>query len=83
VWQQDGLKRRSLSSPAVIGNAVVIGDFDGYVHWLDRATGRFIAREHQGGARISAQPIVAEGRLFVLNEDGKITAYRSGSAQGS
>jgi outer membrane protein assembly factor BamB len=83
VWQQEGLKRRSLSAPVVIGNAVVVGDFDGYVHWLDRATGRFVARDHQGGARISAQPLVADGRLFVLNEDGKITAYRSGSAQGS
>jgi len=83
IWQQDGLKRRSLSAPAVVGNAVLVGDFDGYLHWLDRDTGKFVAREHMGGARISAAPIVADGRVFVLNEDGKIRAYRSGGAQGS
>ena len=55
LWQQDGLKRRGLSAPAVVGNAVVVGDFEGYLHWLDRDTGKFVAREHPGGERISAR----------------------------
>ena len=83
LWSQDGLKRRSLSAPAVVGNAVLVGDFDGYLHWLDRDTGKFVAREHMSGARISAAPIVADGRVFVIDDEGKVTAYRSGAAQGS
>jgi len=82
LWQQDGLKRRGLSAPAVDGNAVVVGDFEGYLHWLDRDTGKFVAREHPGGERLSATPLVADGRLFVLDEGGKVAAFHSGGAAG-
>jgi len=82
LWQQDGLKRRGLSAPAVDGTAVVVADFEGYLHWLDRATGKFVAREHPGGERIAASPIVADGRLFIMDEGGKVAAFRSGGAAG-
>jgi len=82
VWQQDGLKRRGLGAPAVIGNAVVVGDFDGYLHWLDRDSGKFVARERPGSTRISAQPVVADGRLFVIDDGGRVVAYRSGATAG-
>jgi len=82
LWQQDGLKRRGLSAPVVDGKAVVVADFDGYLHWLDRDTGKFVAREHPGGERVGATPIVADGRLFVLDEGGKVAAFRSGGAAG-
>jgi outer membrane protein assembly factor BamB len=80
VWQQEGLKRRGLSAPAVVGNAVVVGDFDGYLHWLDRDSGKFIARERPGSTRISMTPVTADGRVYVIDEGGKVTAYRSGAA---
>ena len=62
LWQQDGLKRRGLSAPAVVGNAIVVGDFEGYLHWLDRDTGKFVAREHAAGERISASPVTQGDR---------------------
>jgi outer membrane protein assembly factor BamB len=83
AWEQRGLARRTLSTPAVDGNAVVVGDFEGYVHWLDRSTGRFLAREHPGDSRIAAPPLVMGGRLFVIDEGGHLVAYRSGGAAGS
>jgi len=82
LWQQEGLKRRGLGAPAIAGNAVVVGDFEGYLHWLDRDSGKFIAREHPGDARISAAPVVADGRVFVIDDGGRIVAYRSGGAAG-
>ena len=82
LWQQDGLKRRGLSAPAVDGNAVVVGDFDGYLHWLDRNSGKFVAREHPGGTRISAAPIAADGRVFVVDDGGKVAAFKSGAGKG-
>lgn len=81
LWQQDGLKRRGLSAPAVDGKAIVVGDFEGYLHWLDRDTGKFVAREHPGGARISAPPVTAGGRVFVIDEGGKVAAFRSGAGK--
>jgi outer membrane protein assembly factor BamB len=82
LWQQQGLRRRATGSPAVVGPAVVVGDFDGYLHWLDRDSGRFIARERPGDARISAAPLVVGDRLYVIDEGGGITAFRSGGAAG-
>jgi outer membrane protein assembly factor BamB len=82
LWQQQGLRRRATGSPAVVGPAVVVGDYDGYLHWLDRDSGRFIARERPGDARISAAPLVVGDRLYVIDEGGGITAFRSGGAAG-
>ena len=80
LWQQEGLKRRNLGAPAVVGNAVVVGDFEGYLHWLDRDTGKFVARERPGRTRISAAPVVDGNRVYVIDEGGRIAAYRSGGA---
>jgi outer membrane protein assembly factor BamB len=82
LWQQEGLRNRGLGAPAVVGNAVVVGDFDGYLHWLDRDSGQFVARERPGKARISAAPVVADQRLFVIDDGGRIVAYRVGTTQG-
>jgi outer membrane protein assembly factor BamB len=82
VWQQQGLKRRGLGVPAIHGGAIVVGDFDGYLHWLDRDTGRFVAREHVGGARFASAPIVDGDRLFVIDDDGEVAAFRAGGGAG-
>jgi outer membrane protein assembly factor BamB len=76
VWQQEGLHQRGLGTPVVDGSAVVVGDFEGYLHWLDRDTGRFVARERPGDTPVAA-PVVAAGRLFALDVDGRLAAYRS------
>jgi outer membrane protein assembly factor BamB len=82
AWQQQGLKRRGLSSPAVQGASVIVGDFDGYVHWLHRDDGRFIARERPSRTRVSVAPLVVGDLVFVIDEGGEITAYRSGEVAG-
>jgi outer membrane protein assembly factor BamB len=83
VWQQQALKRRGLGSPAVTGGVVVVGDFDGYLHFMDRGSGNFVARERASRTRISAAPMVSEGRVIVIDDGGEITAYRIGAARGS
>jgi outer membrane protein assembly factor BamB len=83
VWTQSALKNRGLSTPAVDGSSVIVGDFEGYLHFLDRATGKFVAREHPGSTRIAAPPLVMGGRIFVVDEGGHVVAYKAGSAAGS
>lgn len=46
LWRQDNLEGRELSTPAVVGDSVVVADFDGYVHWLSRDDGQFVARNN-------------------------------------
>jgi len=82
VWQQTGLKRRGLGAPVVHGGAIAVGDFDGYLHWLERASGRFVARERPGNTRFAATPIVSGDRLFVIDEGGEVAAFRAGGGPG-
>jgi outer membrane protein assembly factor BamB len=82
VWQQTGLKRRGLGAPVVHAGAIAVGDFDGYLHWLDRDSGRFVARERPGDTRVATTPIVSGDRLFVIDDGGEVVAYRAGDGSG-
>jgi outer membrane protein assembly factor BamB len=76
LWHQKGLLHRGLSGPTVSGSAVVVGDAQGFVHWLDRSTGAFAGRAQLGG-RISTQPVAVGDLLLVINDTGRIAAYRT------
>ncbi|HEU4589937.1 MAG TPA: outer membrane protein assembly factor BamB [Steroidobacteraceae bacterium] len=76
VWRNDSLKNRSLSAPAVVGDYVVVADIDGYVHWFDRATGTIAGRAKAGGDRVTNPPLVVNDTLYVINDDGDVTALR-------
>ncbi|CAM0124134.1 Outer membrane protein assembly factor BamB [Stenotrophomonas geniculata] len=76
MWSQTALARRSLTGPALHGDYVVVGDYKGYVHWLQTSDGAMAARAKSGGDALLAQPVVADGVLLVQNVDGKLTAFR-------
>jgi outer membrane protein assembly factor BamB len=76
IWRQAALLHRGLSPIAVMDNALVTADFQGYVHWLDKATGALIARVKTGGVRVSTAPVVAGNTVVVVNDRGHIDAYR-------
>ena len=81
VWKQDALGYRWLSTPAVQKGYVVVGDFEGYLHWMKPETGAFVARERLGGSNdwIRATPQVsADGILVAVTARGKMAAYRIG-----
>ena len=44
LWRQTALHRRALSAPAQQGRYLVVGDFDGYLHWLNKEDGHLAAR---------------------------------------
>lgn len=77
LWSQPVLARRSLTGPAVHGDYAVVGDFDGYVHWLRLDNGEMAARARVGRKdAIKAAPVVADGVLLVQDVNGGLTAFR-------
>lgn len=44
LWKQDGLLRRSLTTPRLHNQYVVLADFNGFIHWLRRDNGKIAAR---------------------------------------
>jgi outer membrane protein assembly factor BamB len=79
VWEQDAMKRRGLTAPALDGDALVVGDFEGYVHWLDKATGEIVARQKTDGERITNAAVTTDEGVFVQTDSGKLLAFTSGS----
>ena len=75
VWKQEKLLYRNPTGPAVIGDKVVVGDSEGYLHWMDRTTGDFVARVNISGSPILVQPKVHDNVLYVYTSDGRLAAY--------
>jgi outer membrane protein assembly factor BamB len=74
AWKQESLLYRKLSPPAAFGGYVVVGDFEGYLHWLDPKTGSIVARSRAGSDPIRAPMVATDKLLYVMNNAGKITA---------
>lgn len=75
-WKQTDLHQRRLTMPAVYGDYVVVGDFEGYLHWLSKTDGRLLARIEITDEAIVAQPVVVDGMLYVYASDGTLAAVR-------
>jgi outer membrane protein assembly factor BamB len=76
MWRQAALSHRRLSAPAVVGNFVLVGDYDGYVHVLNAETGDLMARSHVGKERFAADPIVQDGLAIFQDAKGNVVALR-------
>ncbi|HUJ85495.1 MAG TPA: outer membrane protein assembly factor BamB [Burkholderiales bacterium] len=74
VWKQDKLANRETSLPLPLGSEIVVGDLEGYVHFLARESGAFVARFATGGGPIRAAPIKLPSGFLVQTLDGKIYA---------
>jgi outer membrane protein assembly factor BamB len=75
VWRQDALRLRDVTAPARFGNTIAVGDYEGYLHFLDTGDGHFVAREHATKGRVVGSPLVVGENVVVQGEDGTIAAY--------
>ena len=79
-WKLDQMSNRGLARPAFYGNFVVVGDKEGYLHWLDTDIGSFVARIRAGKKGFAAAPMTVGTTLYVLTHGGDLIAYRAGAA---
>jgi len=82
LWRREILHGRDVSAPAAYGQSVVVGDFEGYLHWFNAANGVLQARMRAGSDRISAAPLVVNDMLYVLTDGGKLYAFRTETPSG-
>ncbi|MFP6559488.1 outer membrane protein assembly factor BamB [Paraburkholderia sp. B3] len=76
AWSSDKLKNRDLSVPVLLGHAVVMGDYQGYVHFLSLDDGSFVSRVKTDGSPIVAAPVLAGNTLVVQTKDGDLYGLR-------
>jgi outer membrane protein assembly factor BamB len=56
---------------------VVVGDFEGYVHFLDREDGRQAGRVKVDGDGIAVAPVAVDELLLVYGRGGTLTALKT------
>lgn len=74
LWKQDKLSYRNLSSPLAFKDYVVVGDFEGEVHFLRFEDGSFAARVATDGSGIGAAPRSLDDRVLVQTRKGGLYA---------
>lgn len=76
VWKNDKLKNRQVSVPYILGRTVVVGDYKGFVHFLNVDNGEIVGRAPTDGSQITAAPVLAGNTLVVQTRDGGIYGFR-------
>lgn len=74
MWKQDRLAHRQLSLPLPLGTEVAAGDLQGFVHFVARESGAFVARAATDGSPIRAAPIRLPEGFLVQTQAGGLYA---------
>jgi outer membrane protein assembly factor BamB len=68
---------RSISTPSVDGDLVYQAEYNGKIHCIDAKTGQQVW-VHETNSRIWSSTIVADGKVYVGNEDGEVVILKTG-----
>lgn len=74
LWTQSDLLHRLLTAPALYNGSLVVGDSEGYMHWIDPDNGRFVAQQKVDSSGFLTDPVVADGKLLIQAKDGTLYA---------
>lgn len=77
TWANDSLRFRGLTAPLVLGRSVVVGDAQGYVHFLSRKDGHVLQRLSTDGSAIAMAPVLVDQTLVVVTRQGQVRAYNA------
>ncbi len=74
LWTQSDLLHRLLTSP-VLYNGNLVGDSEGYLHWINVEDGRFVAQQKVDSSGFQTEPVAADGKLLIQAKDGNRVLY--------
>ncbi|EKT55711.1 outer membrane protein assembly factor BamB [Providencia sneebia] len=72
LWSQEDLLHRGLTAPEMFNGYLVVGDKEGYLHWLDMSTGGFVAQNKLNSSGLQSRPVVASDKLMVQARNGTV-----------
>ncbi len=70
AWSADQFQNRKLSAPVVLNKQVLIGDFEGQIHLLDRDTGKTRSRLPTDGSPVVAIALLGDTALVATKSGG-------------
>ncbi|MEM7610222.1 MAG: outer membrane protein assembly factor BamB [Pseudomonadota bacterium] len=75
-WSHELLLRRQLTAPITFGEYVVVGDFEGYLHFINARTGTLAGRVRLSKAPIVNRPYVMADKVYAQAVDGAMAGYQ-------
>lgn len=76
LWRIDSLRGRRVTGAALLGDWLLAGDFEGWVHVIRQADGLLVGRRKVDGDGIALPPVVDEGTVFALGRGGRLGVFR-------
>jgi len=75
VWKMDDLQRRQPTAPALLGQYLVIGDYQGYLHWINTSNGQVAARSQGDKTGYTVAPVKDGNVVYTLGKSGLLAAF--------
>lgn len=72
LWTNDLLEYRLVTAPVMIDSYVVVGDSEGYLYWIDRSSGDFVAQQKVDSSGFAVAPIAVSGGYVLMTRDGAV-----------
>lgn len=69
-WKNDQMFLRKTTAPLALDNYLVVADFEGYLHALNRDDGSFVARFRTDGSDIRSNPVESGDGFVVQTSEG-------------
>ena len=69
-WKQDVLHARKITAPSIIGDKLVVADYQGYLHWFDKSDGKLLGRIRTTDKRNYVQPQIWGESVVTFDESG-------------
>lgn len=76
LWTQSDLLHRLLTSPVLYNGNLVVGDSEGYLHWINVDDGRFVAQQKVDSSGFLTEPVSADGKLLIGRKTVRCTLLR-------
>ncbi|MFZ4834498.1 outer membrane protein assembly factor BamB [Rouxiella sp. Mn2063] len=75
LWRQSELLHRNLTAPVLYNGYLVVGDAEGYLHWINTDDGRFVAQQKVDSSGFLSAPVVASDKLVVQAKGGEVYSF--------
>jgi outer membrane protein assembly factor BamB len=64
------LHARKITAPSIIGDKLVVADYQGYLHWFGKSDGKLLGRIRTTDKRNYVQPQIWSESVVTLDESG-------------
>ena len=76
LWKQDKLAYRKLTAPVSVGEYLLVGDYDGYIHILSQLDGSIVGRDRVDSDGFFVQPQISADVIYIYGNGGQLSALR-------